>query len=266
MEPDELNTANSTSKKSDSKQPEHTSTKAFPKIKLSQNEIDELIRKITLYLLEQKEISIEAHLKETILSSKDKLKLFKLPLSKNKHKHPEQITDTDCIIHIFTQSSSNSFQLMECLNSLRFQLIIMQIPQFLFIVNIFMKILDRYAHNFKLTDKRLSILDYIIILSQTFYCEKSNPDTIMSNYIGQHAIWQEKIWSSLIERFISKEKKSQKKIGINFNHDRELSIITSTLITYQFIIKSFHKLDGLGVIQKLGRKYHVDIPEIKDLY
>ena len=238
---------------SDKKQSEHKSNKALHKLKLSQNDINTFIKKITSFLLEQKEITIDSHFKKAFLSSKEKSKLLK---------HSEQITDLEIITHIFTQSSSNSYQLMECLNSLRYQLIIMQIPQFEFVVNVFMKILDRYAaKDKKLNEKRLSILDYIIILSQTFHCEKSTPDTIMSNYIGQHCIWKEKIWSSLIKRFIEKEKKTQKKNGIEFNREKEMTLVTSTLVTYKFIIKSFHKNEGL-CIKNIGKKYKVDIPEI----
>ena len=232
---------------SNKKQLEHKSnSKIFHKVKLNQNEINVLIEKIKSYLLEQKEIIIDNHIKEKVFSSKDK------------SKHPTYITDIDIITHIFTKSSSNAIQLMECLNSVRFQLIIMQIPQFEFVVGIFMNILDRYAKKHKFKEIRLAVLDYILILSQTFYCEKSNPDTIMSNYIGQHCIWKEKLWSSLINRFIEKEKKTQKKTGLEFN---EMALVTSTLITYKFIIKSFHQND-LSAINKIGSKYNVEIPEI----
>ena len=229
------------------KQLEHKSNnKIFHKVKLTQNEITTLIEKIKSYLLEQKEIIIDNHIKEKVFSSKDK------------SKYPTHITDIDIITHIFTKSSSNAFQLMEFLNSIRFQLIIMQIPQFEFIVNIFMGLLDRYAKKQKFKEIRLAILDYIVILSQTFYCEKSNPDTIMSNYIGQHCIWKEKLWSTLINRFIKKEKETQKKTGLEFN---EMTLVTSTLITYKFIIQSFHQND-LSAINKIGSKYNVEIPEV----
>jgi hypothetical protein len=222
------------------------SSKIFHKVKLNQNEINTLIEKIKSYLLEQKEIIIDNYIKDKILSSKDK------------SKHSTHITDIDIITHIFTKSSSNACQLMECLNSIRFQLIIMQIPQFELIVNIFMGLLDRYAKKHKFKEIHLTALDYIIILSQTFYCEKSNTDTIMANYIGQHCIWKEKLWSTLINRFIEKEKKTQKKTGLEFN---EIALVTSTLITYKFIIKSFHQND-LSAINKIGSKYNVEIPEV----
>lgn len=243
------------------KQQHQKPKKEFPKIKLPQKELTALIEEINLYLLESKnETSSNSHSITISFSPKAKLtKLFKSKITID-NTSPNEI-DIEFITQIISQSTEHSIQFVDNLNLMRGKLIIMKVPQFEFVVSVFMKILDRFLHKSKLKDKHFTILDSIVILSQTFYCEKLISDALMANIIGLHSIWHGNLWYSLIKRFIKKEKKRQKQLGMRFDHDKEMTMIMSTLITYRFTMKNFHRNEELYVIENLGTEYGVVIPE-----
>lgn len=120
----------------------------------------------------------------------------------------------------------------------------------LFIIN---KILDRI--NLKIAtifgrilsnDKEYDLLQYVVILGQTFYQKQENQtednkyEDIMSKQLGKHQLFQEyKTWEKLIEYHIKKQKKNLKKLKQKMTKEREKTIAINTIVTYIFNMKNF---------------------------
>ena len=98
--------------------------------------------------------------------------------------------------------------------------------------------------NSKINELELHILNYIIILSQTFYKEseqnKDKKGDLLLEQVKLHSIWQYvEIWKTLIKYSFRKELDSQKPIADQSKKDREKMIMEIVLTTFKYNLASF---------------------------
>lgn len=120
------------------------------------------------------------------------------------------------------------------------------------ILMIFHKILDNIhskINNFigrmLPNDKEYDILQYIVILGQTFYKKPSlgvydKNDLLMAKKLGMHEVFKDpRTWERLIDYYIKQEKKNLKRLKQNVTKERELTLTSTTFITYIFNMQNF---------------------------
>jgi hypothetical protein len=110
-----------------------------------------------------------------------------------------------------------------------------------------------------------------IVLSQTFYCEKTGEKVYLHLAVGQHQIWtQENIWTSMIESGIQCEMQNYALFcsdETSEEHKERMSaILASQLSSYVHIMKSFNMTEGFirEVAGKLIEKYKIKEMKVED--
>jgi hypothetical protein len=94
-------------------------------------------------------------------------------------------------------------------------------------------------------EKEYDILQYIVILGQTFYKKPSQGlydknDLLMSKKLGMHIVFKDPhTWERLIDFYIKQEKKNLKRLKQNVTKERELTLTLTTFITYIFNVQNF---------------------------
>ena len=94
-------------------------------------------------------------------------------------------------------------------------------------------------------EKEFDILQYIVILGQTFYKKPSQGlydknDLIMSKKLGMHEVFKDpRTWERLIDFYIKQEKKNLKRLKQNITKEREHTLTFNTFITYIFNMQNF---------------------------
>ena len=122
-------------------------------------------------------------------------------------------------------------------------------------------------------EQYFEILEFVIILSQTFYLSNPNQTSkmLLQDEISQHPIWKNtNIWLDIINYHVETEKVKQKVAEEKKLNERECKIKTialSTIITFVFNMSSFNLdqtvVDALKV--KCAEKYKINIKDIPDL-
>ena len=120
------------------------------------------------------------------------------------------------------------------------------------ILTIFHKILDsihskinNFLGRMLPNDKEYDILQYIVILGQTFYKKPSlglydKNDLIMAKKLGMHEVFKDsRTWERLIDYYIKQEKKNLKRLKQNVTKEREHTLTSTTFITYIFNMQNF---------------------------
>ena len=150
--------------------------------------------------------------------------------------------------------SENTFMgiFLQLLNLKRYDNISLQPHAFNNIILIFNKIMDHislkmetfFARIFP-NDKELELLQYIIILGQTFFQTPlegiyERDDLLMSKRLGTHSLLKRaKTWQRLIEFHIRNEKHNLKHLKQKMTKEREHTIKTTTVVTYLFNMTNF---------------------------
>lgn len=159
--------------------------------------------------------------------------------------------------------SENTFMgiFLQLLNLKRYDNISLKPNAFNNIILIFNKIMDHisiktdtFFAQFFTNDKEYELLQYIIILGQTFFqaphegiYEKDN--LLMSKRLGKHSLLKKaKTWQKLIEFHIKNEKQNLKVLKQKMTKEREQTVKTTTVVTYLFNMTNF------GVDEKCKEK------------
>ena len=150
--------------------------------------------------------------------------------------------------------SENTFMgiFLQLLNLKRYDNISLKSQAFNNIILIFNKIMDHislktetfFARLFP-NDKEFELLQYIIILGQTFFQAPhegiyEKDDLLMSKRLGKHSLLKKaKTWQHLIEFHIRNEKQNLKALKQKMTKQREFTIKTTTVVTYLFNMTNF---------------------------
>ena len=122
-------------------------------------------------------------------------------------------------------------------------------------------------------EQYFEILEFVIILSQTFYLSNPNQTEkrLLQDEISKHPIWKDtNIWLDIINYHVETEKVKQKVADEKNLNERAAKIKTiaiSTIITFVFNMSSFN-LDSDVVSdlkQKCATKYSLDSADIPDI-
>ena len=177
---------------------------------------------------------------------------------------------------LFLKSNYNMLIYLKILNKNRSKLIDLNEAQFTAIKTIITFFLSKLSIEIPSPDQEnelfYEIMEYIIILSQTFYhIEKTtNKRVIMQDELQDEKIWQNKdLWLFLIYRHVDCEFTRQKISSITNIQEKETkakAIYTSTVTTYEFNMKSsgLHK-DTITEIKGLCKEkypFRVDITHL----
>jgi hypothetical protein len=117
-------------------------------------------------------------------------------------------------------------------------------------------------------EKKLPIINQIIILSQTFYKEKEeNEERIcLSEIINYHSIWGIKdIWEGIINIAIHEEIERQKSYKKTVTAYNKKLIVLTVLTTFKFNLKNFNVKCFNDILYKVGKKYKIEPEEIVDV-
>ena len=159
--------------------------------------------------------------------------------------------------------SENTFMgiFLQLLNLKRYDNISLKPQAFNNIILIFNKIMDHisiktdtFFAQFFANDKEYELLQYIIILAQTFFQAPhegiyEKDDLLMSKRLGKHSLLKNaKTWTKLIEFHIKNEKQNLKVLKQKMTKEREQTVKTTTVVTYLFNMTNF------GVDEKCKEK------------
>lgn len=159
--------------------------------------------------------------------------------------------------------SENTFMgiFLQLLNLKRYDNISLKPQAFNNIILIFNKIMDHisiktetFFAQFFANDKEYELLQYIIILGQTFFQAPhegiyEKDDLLMSKRLGKHSLLKKvKTWQKLIEFHIKNEKQNLKALKQKMTKEREQTVKTTTVVTYLFNMTNF------GVDEKCKEK------------
>ena len=118
--------------------------------------------------------------------------------------------------------------------------------------------------------KFFEILEFIMILSQTFYCEhgQGKKKDFLQDDISKHKIWEsQQLWVDLVDYHIGTEiakKKIDNEKNLEEREKRYKSTARSTLITFIFNMKSFGLKNADDIKEICIKKYKLSPNDIPD--